>query len=598
MKRRFTALSMLCTGILLVLAVRVPASRRGGFEIESVRFEGNEAFGHRRLLGVMVSRPSVFLNPSYYREELFSDDLENLKLFYRQNGYLEADIAHHEVRRDTLDRKVHILVGFAEGELTLVEGITLFGNRFFPKESLHGRIAIEEGAPLSSRKIERSTLSLLTLYADNGFLDAGVTPEIKLNRDTHRAIVDFIAKEGEQFSIAKVEIEGLGKTRPGVVSRELLFREGDIVRYSRLLETQRRLYLTGLFQSVFVRPVGSSDPGSGFRDILIELRESESGEFNISLGYGTIEKMRGRIEVFDTNLRGTARKAGVSTWASFVGRGVELSFTEPWTLGTRWRTDIVLAAGYEKEPGFELTSVGGRISAGRSFETHSTVTVTYRHEKVDLRETVVEEIPEDTKSSVRSLALTLAHDRRDNIFNSTEGVYLEVQNELGSAFIRELNGFLRFQANLRYFHRRNPSTVIATSAAAGWMYSRAGLSGVPLNERFYAGGPNTLRGFDYRRVGPLDANRLPTGGRLKLLWNVFEVRRVLYRMVGGVLFFDVGNVWSSPGEVRIRDLRMSPGLGLRVNTPLGFVRLDYGFNPYRREGEPPGMLYFSMGQTF
>ncbi|MBN2287830.1 MAG: BamA/TamA family outer membrane protein [Candidatus Glassbacteria bacterium] len=130
------------------------------------------------------------------------------------------------------------------------------------------------------------------------------------------------------------------------------------------------------------------------------------------------------------------------------------------------------------------------------------------------------------------------------------------------------------------------------------MDSRNGLTGIPLHERFYAGGPHSLRAFSYQKAGPLDRDRMPIGGRLKLVWNVVELRRTLYKLVGGVLFVDVGNVWLDPGSFALDEIRTSIGCGLRLNTPIGMGRLDYGYNPERRPGEPRGKLYFSMGQAF
>ena len=130
------------------------------------------------------------------------------------------------------------------------------------------------------------------------------------------------------------------------------------------------------------------------------------------------------------------------------------------------------------------------------------------------------------------------------------------------------------------------------------MDSPDGLERIPLHERFYAGGPNSLRAFDYQKAGPLDEKRVPTGGRLLIVWSIIEIRRSLYKMIGGAVFVDAGNVWTKPEMFKFRGLRAALGFGLRVNTPIGLARLDYGINLDRRTGEPRAKLYFSMGQAF
>jgi outer membrane protein insertion porin family len=316
------------------------------------------------------------------------------------------------------------------------------------------------------------------------------------------------------------------------------------------------------------------------------------------VGYGSVEKARGKMEIFNHNLWGTARQSGLVTKLSFIGRSVEASFTEPWTFGTPWRTDVNVAVEYKEEPGYNLNRTGGQIVFGRQFLKRSNITLTYRHERVDLSNIQVSTIPEEMRTNTRGVKLSFIYDTRDNLFHSTRGTYFEWSNEAGQFFSSETKGFLRSVVRYKYFRSLSRSTVLGTSIEFGWIDARRGLGSIPLHERFYSGGPNVMRGFEYQKVGPLDESRTPIGGRLKFTWNLFEFRRTLYKMIGGTLFFDVGSVWSDPDRIRVNDLRISPGVGLRINTPIGLARLDYGINMDRKKDEPRAKLYFSMGQAF
>ena len=132
----------------------------------------------------------------------------------------------------------------------------------------------------------------------------------------------------------------------------------------------------------------------------------------------------------------------------------------------------------------------------------------------------------------------------------------------------------------------------------GWMKAFGESEEIPINERFYTGGPTSLRAFGYQMVGPLDANGEPLGGRLKLVWNLIELRRSLYRMVGAVCFVEAGNVWPDIESVKMSDLRVGVGTGLRVNSPLGILRLDCGINVDRRSDESKLKWSLSIGQAF
>jgi outer membrane protein insertion porin family len=583
----------------LVLVPNIRGEEAAGrFRVESVTFEGNQAFTDKRLHKVLLTQPSRFLSPSHYHPEILDEDLNNLVLFYQQNGYLDAQVIDHQVNMDSVGRKVRIHIQINEGELTQVEGVTVFGNNVFSDSLLLQKIKIKMGDPLKQRRIEEATLSILSLYADDGYLEAQVKPDVRIDSATHLALIDFVISERVQFKVGEIRMEGLEKTRPGVVRRELLFAPGEVIRYSRLLESQRRLYLTGLFYSVFIQPQPAASGDSATKDILLDIKENQSIEFNLAAGYGSVEKARGRMEIFNNNLAGTALKAGASAKLSFIGRGTELSFTDPWTFGLRLRTDANLMLEYLEEPGYDIDRRVGRLVIGRAFGKRSNISCGYSYQNAKIKNIRVSDIPDQLETNLRTLTLSLILDTRDNLFNSTQGTCIEWKNELAGSFLKGTDTFVRSVGRFRYFYPWKRSTIFATALEVGWMDFFGESKDIPLSERFYTGGTNSLRGFGYQLVGPLDAEGDPFGGRFKLVWNLLEIRQALYKMFGMALFAEVGNVWSKPSNFNIEDIRTSAGLGLRVNTPVGIMRLDYGINLQPKKGEPGGKLYFSMGHAF
>ena len=158
--------------------------------------------------------------------------------------------------------------------------------------------------------------------------------------------------------------------------------------------------------------------------------------------------------------------------------------------------------------------------------------------------------------------------------------------------------FARSIARYKVFAQLNRSTVLASALEVGWMDYFGKSDDIPLTERFYAGGPGSLRGFRYQRVGPVDDDGEPLGGRFSIVWNALELRRAIYKMVGAVAFLDVGNVWRDIADAGIDDVRLDVGTGIRLATPIGIVRVDYGVNLDRRNDEPRSQVYFSMGHAF
>jgi translocation and assembly module TamA len=160
------------------------------------------------------------------------------------------------------------------------------------------------------------------------------------------------------------------------------------------------------------------------------------------------------------------------------------------------------------------------------------------------------------------------------------------------------NSFARSLLISKYFFELNNKTVLASALEIGWIRHLASFEEIPLSERFYAGGSNSIRGFEYQMIGPLDQENNPVGGKIKIVCNVLEIRRTVYKIIGVVLFIDAGNIWSTPTDFKLENFRISSGLGLRLSSPIGILRLDYGINMDKRGDEPRDVIHFSMGHTF
>lgn len=591
-------INILIAFLLFVMAGSNFAEETKKPEVRTVEFSGNAAYSSERLKGLMLTRPSKFLATNRYHEEVFSDDLNTLETFYRQNGFLQAQINDTTVSFDSTHNRVDIQIEISEGNRTYVDGITLFENRFFSDSVLMEYIGITVGDPLRRPHIEDAVVSVLSLYAEHGFLDASIDPQVQINDSTHLALIDFTVREGISSRVGDIEISGANKTNDNVILRELSFAGGDTIVYSKLIDSQRRLYLTGLFESVFVRPVVSNDEDSAARKILIEVKEKPSGELAFSIGYGTVEKIRGRIELNTTNLSGTSRNAGISVEGNFIRQGISTSFSEPWTLGTRWKTDISLYGQFKQEPGYDARVVGGKMTLGRKIGRETSISAMYRIENTSLSKVDPKTPTDELDPRIRSLTFSINHDTRDNLFDPSRGWFLNWSNEVAGSFLQGSNTFAKSVLSLKRFKAIGLNGVLGSALEIGWMGTFGEDTEVPVNELFYAGGPTSLRGFGYQQVGPLAADGEPVGGKFKIVWNFLELRRAIYRMFGGVIFVEFGNVWPKAEMAQLTDLRLNTGLGLRVNSPLGILRLDYGINLDRRPGEAGAKIFFSMGQAF
>ncbi|MFH1759886.1 MAG: outer membrane protein assembly factor BamA [bacterium] len=562
------------------------------YKIKTINFHGNRKFTETSLKHLMVSRPAKVF-PRYYYPELLKDDLDNVMLFYQNRGYLQARIIESKISTDSANKCIHIHTILEEGECTIIGLVEFSGNRVF-SDSMLGIISnIRTEEPLMRPAIQEAALKILKNYADSGYIEASADPVIKLSEKKNEADVTFVIKENHRFRVGNINIKGLSKTCEKVVSRELTFLQGEIIVYSKLLESQRRLYLTGLFQSVFIRPLKAADSLSMQKDILIEVMESKSIDLNASLGYSTAEKARAKTMIANTNIMGTARKAAFKCGISFIRQGAEISFTEPYTLGSQWRTDINLLFEYGIEPGYDIRRIGGGTVLGRKLSRNTTFSFIYREELNRLARIRAVVDTMDSTGHLRSITQSVLYDSRNNIFNTTRGLYAQADLELAGIILGGTNDFIRSTGTIKYFYPLGEKTSVGSGLESGLIKGT-----LHLNERFYAGGQSSLRGFEYRMVGPLDINGVPLGGKIKIIFNLLEVRRIIYKTLGMAVFIDAGNVWYNIKDIRIMNLRWCYGIGPRINTPIGIIRADLGMNPAPRNKESRWQFYFSIGQAF
>jgi outer membrane protein insertion porin family len=570
----------------------------GAFMVKSIKFDGNSVADESQLLRCMLTQPSALLHKSKYIPQVLETDTQNLIDLYHEMGYWETAVSAPSVQIDSLKREVSIRIRIEEGFPTRIAMITVSGNTAWSDTQIVNRLPIRRGELLKQSSLQESRLKILRRYAEGGFVDAKADLELRINGETHEAFIRIPIQEGQRCQVGQILLLNLQKTKARVVLRELTFQKGDTVRYSKLLESQRKLYLTGLFESVFIRPADTLRQESKLRDILIELKEKKSGEFNLAIGYGSWEKFRARMELFNTNIAGSSRKLGVSLKGSFKYWGSELSFSEPWTFGTPLNTDAAIKVDQKEEPGYNIQSYGGRLTMGWHLSSSCQVSALYVHEISNLSHIRLGPLPDQLKTNIHSITLMAIRDTRDNLFNTTRGRYVEIRNELAGGFLKGTDTFIRSIVIGKAFFPLGSQTLIGSAIEVGWMGTFKLKREIPLNERFYTGDANMLRGFRYHTVGPMDQNKYPIGGRFKLALNLFECRFPLYKMVSGAGFMDIGNVWRDSASISLKNLRSTAGFGVRAATPLGIIRTDLGFNLDPRNGEPKTQWIFSMGQAF
>jgi outer membrane protein insertion porin family len=592
--------------------------------VDSIRVEGNTVFTAEKIRDMMETRPSGWLRSRPYRDDVLQNDVDVITEQYNAAGYLSADVKR-TVTRSADGRRAAIVLKVSEGRQTLTGDITFEGNSALGSDELARAIHLKPAAPFSERLLEEDRYRILSLYSAKGYLYARVDaernpvfPEAAAGREGKGGQdsvlpevvgIRFRITEDRQVVIGKVILRGNIATRDNVILREVEPRTGEPYNYEAILKSQQRIYRHGYFSLAKFEPVRPLEK-EYVKDMLFTVEERDAGAVEFGVGYGTLDRLRGFVEVSHRNLFGSAHSASLRLEASDILERAAFTYRETWFLGVRdLDGKFILAWSNAKEINEQTREVyfqtrktsvsyGAEKTAGR-FK----VSLTYQYENVDNYNVQQEAMltPEDTGwVRISSLNPGIILDTRDDLFNPKSGGIHGINVKEAFSLFGAKAEFTKVTVQSTWFLGVSKSTIIALSGRAGRGVPHHDTAEVPIHERFYLGGGTTVRGYIQDSIGPptvaATSDKVPTGGDHMVQLNA-EARLNADGAAGLVLFTDAGNVWNKE-RIQLDDLRASYGVGLRYSTPVGPLRIDYGQKIHRRPGESPGELHFNIGQAF
>lgn len=583
--------------------------------------------------------------------DLFIDPVvavELLEKYYREEGYLSADIEEPRYAFDGPAARAILRV--REGPRFTVSDVSVRGNEVLSTDLLLGELPVRSGDPFLPRAAANALERLRDLYWRRAYNDMRADYSLVLDRRAGRVAVNFDVTEGPQSVIAGIRVAGNRKTSDRLVGEQLEIEAGQPLDLAVLGRSRRNLYETGAFSLVDItrEPVaaaatagsaptiipGPDDaPGGGEPDatngeeaqtgaegsgkvkpvvVDVRLREVQPLQLRYGASYDTERGLGGILDLSNHNSLGKARVIGLAGRYDASLREGRVYFTQPalryWPVSTTasvYYTEERNAESRLADP-FNVDRFGVSLQQERTLGNNYVWNYGYRWE----RARKVAALPPATgdRITVSPLTSTFTREARDEVLDASRGSFTSHGLSYSPTWLGADASYIKYYG--QYFHyvplepqRRKrftneilrPRFVYATGVRLGLARGFGGR--VPETERFYAGGSNTMRGFEQNAVGPIGADRIPTGGEALLVLNN-EVRVPLFRIVDGVGFVDLGNVFDRFSDFDITDLRETAGVGIRVRTPWFLVRGDYGVVLDQRPGERRGRFYFSIGQAF
>jgi outer membrane protein insertion porin family len=563
--------------------------------IDRIVIEGNQGLTDRQIKGALATRERQYfvLRGTVQRERL-DEDVERILALYNDNGYIQARVESHDVSVDRERARVTVRFTVVEGPQYRVGAVTFSGVTLLPESELRRQLQFKEGDVFSRTSLREGVRAIADLYGTIGRASADVVP--RTSTEGNRLHVLLEVTEGPEVYIERINISGNTRSEEKILRREIPMVEGDRFTLRKLQTTRQRLINLGYFETVNV----STQPGSDLSRIIVnvDVTERPTGLFSIGGGFSSVDSFIGTVDLSQNNFLGRGWQATLRLRLGTRSQLGVLSFTEPWLF------DRPLSAGFDiyslrrdfAEYDYETTGLGLRLS--HPFAEYWRWHLGYRisADRIsDLAASATPALREEAGRRLTSLVSGgLTRDSRDNVLTPTRGGQTSIGVDAAG-----LGGDTRFVKSIAFTTYFRPiwlGHIISGRLEGGYGFGWGGEE-LPLFERFYLGGPNSVRSFRNRRLSPVDEAGNRVGGSSEILANVEYIVPLPFNMRAAA-FFDIGNAYGFGTPFDITDTREAAGLGLRWMSPFGPIRLDYGVNLDRREGEGFGAFHFSVGSPF
>jgi outer membrane protein insertion porin family len=578
--------------------------------ISRVRFEGNTAFGDHTLRKQMKTKGKTlisFLDKSGRLDETqFQEDLDKIREWYQNHGYVDVEIK--EVRKERVEGRMTLVIAVHEGIKYHVGKLSFVGFKSTTEDKARALLKMKEGSVYSPKQLKDDAKALADGYGSGGFVDLDLRPQ---STPAGPGVIDitYNVQEGVRSFVQRINIVGNTRTKDKVIRREVLIAPGDLFSTTRVEISKKRLDALGYFSKVETYPQDSDVPGR--KDLTIEVEEKRTGALNFGAGFSTIDSLVGFAELTQGNF-------DIMNWPAFTGAGQKfrlklqygtqrkdflISLTEPYFLD---RQLSVGGQAFYSEADF-LSSVYSQRNYGFALDVRKpinpflAVSFDYRLEDVELFNVafgVSPEILAEIGAQLKSqIGTTLYWDTRDNPLLTRRGHRVVYSAYVAGGFLggdTQIYGFAL--EGSQYFHLWWDTILLLNGEVATVSTWGSGDS-VPIYDRLFLGGSNNLRGFNFRDVGPKDEDGEPLGGK-SLARATIEYTFPIIEKVRGALFYDIGLLDSSANQFGTGHVGSDVGFGVRLDLPIGPLRIDYGI-PLQKDGnDGDGKFNFNVGYQF
>ena len=578
-----------------------------------ITFSGNTEYSDVQLRRAMLQKTtSLFTFISgrgRFDEILLQQDLGTLEELYRRKGFLDVEVGPPEIR-DGVGRRLLVHIPIVRHERYLVNSIRIQGNTLYPSSLLGSQVPLQVGGPAQTDAIERGRLAIRDYYANRGFSQTQVREQILL-AGGNRVDVIYTIQEGRVATVRNVSVRGNTRTKDHVLRRELLVAPGDTLNEVRVRNSAARIRNLGFFDRVNHAILPTEDPN--LFDVEFDVAEGRSGQFLAGAGFSSIDSVVGFLELTQGNFdlsdpwrfTGGGEKLQLRLQLGTKRRDAEINYTKPWVFDRRM---TLTTSAFQNERRFlsddyNQRNTGFSVGLRKGLTTFWRAGVTYRLESIDVFDVsrdAAEVIQLEEGKNYRSgVDFSLTRDTRNHVWNPTRGGRVILNTGFTGGPLGFDTDIYDIGIRSSYFYPVVWDHVLNLQVWAQSVDFYGDSDRVPIFDRHFLGGANTIRGFRFREVSPIDANENEIGGQTSLFATA-EYTIPISEMFRYALFYDWGVVNSDAFDPNVEDANSSYGMGLRIDMPGFPLRFDYSWqhlNSPHNERES-GRFSFRIGYTF
>lgn len=584
-------------------------------KIRQINIVGNKAFKEGDLRDEMqLSTPnwlSWYTKNDLYSKQKLTADLEALRSFYLDRGYLEFAIESTQVSITPDKKDIYLTLNIHEGEQYKVSDIKLTGELLGKQAEMEKLIKLKQGDVFSSAKLSSTTKSITDLLGTYGYAFATINPQPQINQSDRTVALTLVVDPGRRVYVRRVNVVGNSKTRDEVVRREMRQMEASWFDGEKLQLSQNRVNRTGYFTDANITT--EDVPGTTDQvDVNVNVTEKPTGQINLGVGFSSTDKLVLSAGIRQDNVFGSGTSLGLDVNTSKSNRTIAVTQFDPYFTvdGISRSTELYYRTYrplyYTGDQDYRVVQQGGNVKFGVPFSETDTVFFGIGYERTTIDVTANTPLAYQNYVAkngriTNNFPITIgwSKDQRDSALVPTRGRYQQANLEFGipGGDLQYFRAYYQHQ----YFYPLSKSFTMAFNNEIGYGHGYGGKD-FPVFKNYYAGGIGSVRGYETSTLGPRDANGVAIGGASKFVGNVEFIFPLpgsgVDRTVRLFTFFDYGNVFAEGQPYKLGDMRYSTGFGLSWLSPIGPLKISMGFPIKRKTEDQTQRFQFQIGTAF